>query len=390
MATPAVILITLGALFLVGLLTNIIGRRTPVPRVSALLLMGFLLGPSALDLMPDLWEGWFSTLATMALLLVGFLLGSSLTRSMLKECGKLALGMSVSVVLGTALMVGVGLWFVGVPPHLALLLGGLATSTAPAATLDVARELKAKGPFTRTVKAIVAIDDAWGLIVFSIMLVAAQAVTGAGFDLQVLWACCWDIGGALLLGLALGIPMSWLTGRIRPGEPSLLEALGVIFLCGGVSLLLDVSFLLASMTVGIVVAHMGTHHARPSSAIERVQWPIMVLFFVFAGASVRLENVPEIAGTAAVYVALRIAGRFLGTAVWGGLIHLDRRFRGWMAMALMPQAGVALGMALIASQQFPGGDSIITVVVTATVFFEIIGPICTRQALRHMGEVPTP
>ena len=177
--------------------------------------------------------------------------------------------------------------------------------------------------------------------------------------------------------------MAYLTGRIERGEPTLYEALGLVFLCGGIAMLLNVSFLLAAMTMGAVVANLAQHHTRPFHAIEGIEWPFMVLFFVLAGASLEMPVLAEAGSWLVAYVALRIVGRLLGGWIGGSVPVADLPVRRWMGMALLPQAGVALGMALVAEQQFPEvGEAILPVVVAATVLFELIGPIATRLALR--------
>lgn len=226
-------LITVGALFLLGLATDTIGRRTGLPRVTLLLAFGFAIGPSGLDLIPDFERRWFQMTAHVALAVVGFMLGNALSLERLREHGRAVLSISVSVVLTTGLLVGLGLWLLGQPLELALVLGGIATATDPAATQDVTREAKARGPFSQTLLGIVAVDDALGLLAFSVLLVAAQAAAGDVVGLEGLRAPLWDVGGAVLLGAVLGFPMAWLTGRVQRGEPTLVEALGAALLCTG-------------------------------------------------------------------------------------------------------------------------------------------------------------
>ena len=384
-------LITLGGLFLVGLATDLLGRRTPLPRVTLLLIFGFLIGPSVFDLLPDLSERWFPMVADMALVMVGFLLGGKLTVPSFRRHGRRILWISVAVVVLTAAVMLVGLLILGFRVEIALLLAGIATSTAPAATTDVAHELRAHGRFTRTLLGIVAVDDALGLIMFSLLLAVVLALTGQGSASEILLLALWEIGGAFLLGVALGIPMAYLTGRIQPGEPTLAEALGVVLLCGGIALWLDVSFLLASMVLGAVVANLARHHRRPFHAIEGIEWPFLILFFVLAGASLHIEALAAVGFVGAAYILLRIIGRVLG--VWAGaaLSNADALTRRWMGIALMPQAGIALGMALVAAQRFPDlSDIILPVVIGATVLFEVIGPVLTRRVLILAGEVPNP
>jgi len=388
MNETAKILITLGILLLLGLATDVIGRRTRLPRVTLLLIFGFAIGPAGLGFLCPTEEKWFSIVANMALIMIGFLLGEKFTLSSLREHGKLVLWFSVAEVVVTALVVLVGLLLIGLQMGIALLLAGIATATDPAATTDVVHETKADGVFTRTMLGIVAVDDAWGLIVFSLMLTAVQAFIGQSSSIAPLFTGAWELGGALLIGIGLGIPMAYLTGRIKPGEPTLVEALGLVFLCGGIAIWLEVSFLLASMVLGCVVANLARHHIRPFHAIEGIEWPFMILFFVLAGASLHTEMLFQIGLVGSAYIILRIIGRLVGAWTGGAISHAEPLMRRWMGMALMPQAGVALGMALVAMQRRPDlGEIILPVVIASTVLFEVIGPILTRTGLVHVGEV---
>ena len=384
-------LITLGVWLLLGLMTDAIGRRTRLPRVTLLLIFGFAIGPSGWDFISPSDGKWFSIVADIALIMIGFLLGEKLTLSSLRKHGKLVLWFSAAEVVGTALVVLVGLIFIGVQIDIALILAGIATATAPAATTDVVHEARADGVFTRTLLGIVAVDDAWGLIVFSLILTATEALGGQGDTIAPLLTGAWELGGALLLGICLGIPMAYLTGRIKPGEPTLVEALGLVFLCGGIAIWLEVSFLLASMALGCVVANLARHHMRPFHAIEGIEWPFMILFFILSGASLHIEALYRIGLVGAGYMVFRIIGRLVGAWAGGAISHAGPSMRRWMGMALLPQAGVALGMALVATHRRPDlADMIFSVVIASTVLFEVIGPVVTRTALVHMGEVADP
>jgi len=385
----AITLITLGGLFIAGLGLDVLARRIRLPRVTLLLVFGVLLGPSAFDLLPELGETWRPMVTDMALVMVGFLLGGKLTLGTLRESGRLVLWISLGAVVVTAAIVLVGLLLIGVSLEIALLLAALATSTAPAATADVVHEARADGRFTRILLGIVAVDDAWGLVVFSLALAAVGALSGHGGTTEVLLASAREIGGAVLIGVGLGVPTAYLTGRIEPGEPTLAEALGAVLLCGGIAIWFEVSFLLAAMVLGTVVANLARHHTRPFHAIEGIEWPFLILFFVLAGAALDLTALGGIGLPLLAYVVLRMLGRILG-ARWGAAVSGgDRVIRRWMGLALMPQAGVALGMALVGAQRFPEmAEVILSVTIGATIVFEIAGPIATRRALLHAKEVP--
>jgi Kef-type K+ transport system membrane component KefB len=377
-------LLSIGALFAVGLAADVLGRRTHVPRVTLLMLIGLLIGPSALDMLPAQIERWYEFLAAAALTMVAFLLGGALSFRRLKRHGREILILSAVIVAASSAVVGGGLWLAGVPLTLALLLAGIAAATDPAATLDVVRQSGAKGRFPGLLLGIVAVDDAWGLIAFSLLLVAAKALNGHGMS-EVLVSGLWEIGGAILCGALTGVPAAALTGRLRPGEPMQIEALAVVFLCAGIAIWAGVSYLLAGMACGVAVSNLARHHDRPFHEIESIEWPFMVLFFILAGASLRMDGLNGLGAVIGLYLTLRIAARILGGWAGGGLARVPQRERRWLGVALMPQAGVAVGMALVAGDHFPElRQEILSVTIASTIVFEIGGPILTQMALRRV------
>jgi Kef-type K+ transport system membrane component KefB len=388
MEETARILIPLGILLIIGLATDLIGRRTRLPRVTLLLIFGFAIGPEGLGYLLPLESVWLPVVANMALVMIGFLLGEKLTLPALRQHGAYVLWISVSEVVATACAVFAGLVVIGVPREVALLFAGIATATDPAAVSDVVAETRADGTFTETLLGIVAVDDAWGLIAFSLLFAAAQVLGGHGDAWDPILKGAWEIGGAFIVGIVLGLPMAYMTGRIRPGEPTLVEALGIVFLCGGIAMWLNVSFLLSSMVLGCVVANVARHHTHPFHAIEGIEWPFMIIFFILAGATLQIHMLLNIGLAGAGYVIFRIAGRIVGG--WAGSVmsRAGSEFCRWMGIALLPQAGVALGMALVAIEHRPDlTDVLIPVVITSTVLFEVIGPVCTRLSLTRAGNV---
>jgi Kef-type K+ transport system membrane component KefB len=388
MNSIAQILLTFGGLFLIGLVADLAGRHSPLPRVTLLILAGLIIGPAVLDWLPAFTNQWFPVLTDIALSLIGFLLGQNLTLARFSELGRPVLAMSIGEVLATALLVFGVLTLFGVPPTTALLLAGIAPATAPAATVDVTNAQQAQGHFTRTLLGIVAIDDAWGLLIFSLLLALAQATADQGGMTDAVLYGTREIGGGILLGLLLGLPMAYLTGRIRPGEPTQAEALGLVLLSAGLAEWLGVSYLLAAMTMGAVVANLATHHERPFRVIEGIEWPFLILFFLLAGAALHIDALEQAGLLAAGYILLRVAGLVLGSRVGGWLTGTEPKVRRWIGLALLPQAGVAVGMALLAGQRFPElRDVLLPVVLGSTVVFEILGPVLTRWTLAHVGDI---
>ncbi|MDP5349477.1 MAG: cation:proton antiporter [Paracoccaceae bacterium] len=380
--------LVLAGLFLAGLAADWLGTRTRLPRVTLLLLVGVVMGSAGFDLIPAEAVAWYEALSVMALTMVAFLLGGSLTRKTLAAHGRAILFISVAIVAVTLVLVSAGAWLLGVPPGAALVIGAVATATAPAATQDIIRQSGAKGPFVDTIKGIVAIDDAWGMIAFSLALILAISLSGGGEQGNLLAEAGHEIFGAIGLGLAIGLPGAFLSGRISRGEPLQTEALALVFLTAGLSLWLGVSFLLAGMTVGAVIVNLARHHDRAFHEIRHVQWPFMLLFFLLAGATLEVEALRQIGLLGAAYVVLRMVARLIGGWLGARIAGRSPKEALLYGPALLPQAGVAVGMALVAAQELPGsGEMILTLTIGSTVIFELIGPLATLWALRRAGAI---
>ena len=375
----------LGLLFLIGFIADIVGRSTFLPRVTLLMLGGLAVGPAGFSIVPDGFVNqWFPELTNIALALIGFLLGNQLSVPALRKRGTKVIGISLCKVFGASLFVATTLLLFGVDPVIALLLAGVAPATDPAATYDLVHESGTGGEFVDTLLSIVAVDDVWGLLIFMVMLATAGIVAGDAALATGILSSLADIGSSILLGVALGAPMAYLTGRIRHGEPMLAEALGFVLLGAGIADWFDLLPILTAMVMGITVASLATHHERPFHVIAGVEWPFMVLFFVLAGASLELDKL-QLAGTLTViYIAARFVGIYLGTRLGSRVVGAHAALRRWLGIALMPQAGVAIGMALLATQRFPDTASVVlTVAVASTVILETVGPVFTRLAIRR-------
>ena len=387
MQSSSQFLMTLGGILLLGLVTSTLGRMTFLPRVTLLLLFGIIIGKEMLDIIPPVFFDRFEIITNMALLMVGFLLGGKLTRDSLKQSAGKVLWISISAALITTLFVSVGLIWVGVSKEIAIILGCIASATAPAAVLDVVLESNESSPFRDLLLSIVAFDDIWALVLFGLGIAIVTSLNGHAQELSFLMMVTKEIGGAILLGILIGLPAAYLTGRIKPGQPILTEALGLVFLCGGIALWFDVSFLIASMVLGAVIANVAKHHEYPFHSIEGIEWPFMVVFFVLAGASLDLSAINDIGLIGIIYILCRAAGKVLGAKVGGKCSQANHLTNQWMGVALLPQAGVAIGMALVASNYFPEYSQILLpVVIGSTIFFEIIGPVFTRLALKRVND----
>lgn len=383
------LLITVGAILLVAPGIEVLSRKTRLPRVSLLLLLGVLFGPMALDTIPAERAHWYPGITRVALAMVGFLLGGEFTLASLRARGRDVFVTSLAVSLGTGLIVGGGLYLLDAPLAVALILGTAATATDPAAVASVIRDGDARGSNTSLLRGIVAVDDVWGLMLFAIVLSVLQTFEAAHTSdaiAQVLGHAALELGGSLLLGGALGLAMAAVTGRLKPGEPTRLEALGFVLLCCGAASYLELSYLLSAVMMGAVVSNVATHHEVAFHEIEEIETPFLVVFFVLSGATAEFHGDTSSLLMVLAYVGLRMLGRLVA----GGLGVLSSRgdFDKLIGLALLPQAGVALGMTLIAVEEAPDiGPRILPVVILSTVLFESFGPILTAWHLRRVGEV---
>ncbi|MCG8610855.1 MAG: cation:proton antiporter [Pseudomonadales bacterium] len=380
-------MLVVGALLLVGWIAHTAGKRVHIPRVTILLIVGVISGPAVLDLIPASIADWFVHVTHVALAMVGFLLGGSFTRKEMKATGKVVLAVSIGETLGAAVAVFLVALLCQLDLVTALLLAGIAPASAPAATLDVIRENHAHGPLAKTVLGVVAIDDTWGVILFSLLLAFAEAIRGHGDPLHELATACWELGGAIGLGVILGIPMAWCTGRLNKGEPTVLEAAGFVLLCGGLAVWLDVSYLLACMTLGAMVANFAKHHKRSFRDIEGASEPFLVIFFLLAGYALEFSALLTLGVVGGAYIIARSFGLIVGGSVSARMVNAAPQIQRHIGWCLLPQAGVALGLALLVAERIPDvGAQILTLIIATTVVFELVSPSITRRHLKLAGE----
>lgn len=381
-------LLAIGSILLLGLTSDFLGRHTFLPRVSLLLVFGIIVGDEVLGLVPQIVTDRFDLIANLALLMIGFLLGGRLTYKSLIKDGRKVIWISISAAIVTTLIVTLASLIIGMPLEVSILLGCIAAATDAIATFDTVIESESKSVYSRLLLAIVAIDDAWALIFFSMGLAVVTFLDStANFVAPVIIASR-EILGGLLLGGLIGLPAAYLTGRLKSGQPILTEALGLVFLCGGAAIWLDVSFLIASMAMGAVIANFAKHHDYPFHEIENIEWPFMALFFVLAGASLDISMLPEMGLVGMVYLLARVSGKYIGASLGAQICHTNKNIGNWMGLGLMPQAGVAIGMALLTASKYPEYRQIIlSVIISTTVFFELVGPVLTRTAIKNTEKI---
>ena len=387
-AADGLTLIIIGLMLLAGYLAYLISKKIPIPNVTILLLTGIIFGPSVLDLIPHQTKNWFPLVSHIALAMIGFLLGESFVIKEIREKGKTVLYIMLGETITTAVLVFIAVYLVSRSLELALVLAGIAPASAPAAIFETIRGIKAKGKLTDTVLNVVAIDDGVGVILFSVLFVAAQTVSGRQAGMQELLNGLWEVFGAILLGLAVSVPMAWATPRAREGEITLIEAAGFVILCSGIASLIHVSYLLACMVLGAVLANCSSEERRSFSAIEGVREPFLAIFFILSGLELQPDKLVTLGIIGLTYILARSAGLISGALLAGKAANAPREVTNRLGFCILPQAGVALGFALLAKEKIPQlGDTVLTLVIATTVIFEITGPLIARYNLQQAGEL---
>ncbi|MEA3353565.1 MAG: cation:proton antiporter [Campylobacterota bacterium] len=377
-------LFIIGIIFFLGLAADVLGRKTSVPRVTFLILTGIMLGPSILNILPKHFiNNWFETITIIALGMVGFLLGQQFTLNSIKNIGKIVFSIAIGKVLFSFLLISVTLFlFFNLPLEIALILASIATATAPAAVYETVHELHINNKFSKKLLAIVAFDDILALVLFSLVL-AFVGFNNGSEETNIIANGLYEIFGSILLGFTAGYPIAKITGRLNGGEPLMVEALGSVFIICGAAIMLHLSPILATLALGSSVATFASHHTKPFHAVKNIEWPFMILFFLLAGASLDIEALFGIGFIGVAYIVMRVVGIYIGARIGAKLTNADQKIQQYIGLALIPQAGVAIGMALMASQRFEQYSSIILpIILGTTVFFEIIGPVAARFVLK--------
>jgi len=388
-----------------GFLVAKLGQRIGLPSVTGYILAGVLLGPTSLGVIShDAIQHRLEHFTQIALMLIAFGIGEHLELRQLRRIAKTVSCIGICEASGAFLLVGVGTflmaWITGVGPAswivtdfaiLGLLLGAVSVATAPAATLHVMRELKARGPLTSTVMAVVAVDDGLAIMIFGIAISVAHQVVGAGDSSAVhaIFESFTEIFGSLALGAFTGLVIDYVVHRLSRRGEMLTVGLALLLLCGEGARFLGLSPLLAGMAIGFTIVNRDRRDVRLFRAINAFEPPIFVLFFTLAGAHLDLTALAVGGWVGLVYFLLRGSGKLLGSN-WGArLARAPEVVRRFLGLTLLPQAGVAIGLIFLIgsdSQLSPYATLITPIVLASVVISELVGPLCARRAVVSAGE----
>lgn len=386
-------LLTLSIILMAGLIGGWAARRIHVPSITGNILAGVLIGPACFDLFPgtDIAHD-LQTLSKFAMGLVTVSVGSHLSYRKVHNALRRILAVAFLEVLCAVAVVTLVLALLKADWLTAFMMGCIAAATAPATTVALVRETRAKGTFVKTLLTVVALDNMLCIMLFafaSTMMADYYDPAGVG---GVAWAIAhttWQFAGSLLLGIGLGVVTERLVHKRNVHDFSAVFI--VILLSVGLSEFLDLNFLLTSLFFGLYLGNASEEATRQTQALEPLEMLLFVCFFTLAGASLHLDSIAQAGVLCAGYLVARFAGKAIGAGIGGVLTKTSRRIWANAGLGLVPQAGVAIGLVVIlrGDPSIPAEVSslISTVVLAAVTINEIIGPFFTRIALQRAGEM---
>ena len=381
--------INLAIMIFAGMALGRLVKLIKLPNVTGYLLAGLLLGPSVLGLLNEDFLSSASIISEMALGFIAFSIGNEFKISYFKRVGATPIVIATLESLFAVVFVAGALILAGFEPSFSLVLGSIAAATAPAATIMVIKQYKARGPVTETLLSVVAIDDATALIMFSIAVAIATALSGGNVSAsQLILKPAIEIGGALVAGAVLGLVFLLPLKAFKKDGNRLSLTVAFIFMGLGLSKLCGFSSLLLCMAMGAIIANLSPDVNHLMKLSDKITPPIFMLFFVASGAELKLSVLPAVGLCGVIYIVVRVIGKMFGASLGAIVCKTDKNIRKYLGPALVPQAGVAIGLSLTASAVVPHySTEIRTVILCGTLIYELVGPAIAKASLKKAGEI---
>ena len=387
----SVIIVSVALMLFSGFAMTRITKQLRLPNVTAYIVAGILIGPYCLNLVPGRVVNGMSFIADIALAFIAFSTGEFFKFSTLKKSGVKVMIITVMEACLASVLVFIAVYFVlGLELNFSIVLAALASATAPASTVMTIRQTHAKGEFVETLLQVVALDDMVGLLAYSIAIsVALASMTGDFHAGSIVRPILLNIAVFVLGGL-FGLFLKLLLHK-RSTDNRLIVSVAVLFTFCGICAMLDVSPLLGCMSMSMIYINL-TDDERLFKQLNYFSPPILLLFFVRSGVNFdlgALVNSSESIGSVSllqigvVYFVVRILGKYAGAFLGCAMVGKEKRIRNYLGLALVPQAGVAIGLAAMGARTLGGetGDVLETIILASSVLYELIGPACAKLSL---------
>jgi len=380
--------------FFIGKFTNLL--RSPM--IVGYIIAGLLLGPSLLKILNlSMIEG-LGFISDLALGFIAYTIGAELRRETLKRMG---LGIGIIILSESFLAFALVFFATFLLTHklyIALLMGAMAPASAPAGTALVIQEYRAKGPLTSALYAVVGLDDGLAIMIYAFAAALAKLYIGGSHSVSISSAVLMpllEIFGAISLGLLLGLLLSLILKWFHSTTEVLILSTAIILICTGISKQFGLSLILSNFILGMTAINFSKFGRRSSDAIRNIAQPVYVMFFVLAGAHLKLWLLPSMGLIGVLYILFRTLGLMSGAFIGAVISKASKVIRNYLGLGILSQAGVAVGLAISVTREFSEfgtvgqnlGVLIINIIAATTIFFEILGPITTKIALKKAGEI---
>lgn len=376
---------------LVGIVGGKVANHFKLPNVSGYLVAGLFLGPSFFHYINSGDIESFSIISELALAIIAFTIGSEFVIKDMLKLGKSIMIITLAEVVGAiALVFGVMYYLFNQPFAFSIIIASMSAATAPAATLLVIRQFKADGPLTRTILPVVALDDVFGIIAFGIAMSLAKLSIGHQDSsvFQMFSEPFIEIGGSLLLGLLLGLILSFVSKRSKGRDELQVISLTAIGIATGLSSYLGFSPLLTCIMMGSTLVNVVHKSKRVFDSVGDFASPVYVLFFTLAGASLDLSILAQVGLMGLAYIIARAGGKIAGAWIGAKSVKADDAVRKYLGLGLLPQGGISIGLIVLVRQQLPEyAVAISTIIMFSVLIYEVSGPIFAKIAIQKAGEI---
>ena len=385
-----VVLLSLGIMLLAGFLVTRITKRFKLPDVTGYIISGILLGPYVLNIIPKAFISNIGFIGDLALAFVAFDVGLFLRKGSFKKSGLQSIIVTLfeAIVPGILVTLTMSLIF-SFSWSFSLLLGAISTATSPASTVMTINEYDARGEFVYILLQVVALDDAVGLILFSVASAVASALELGAVDFSHFFLPLLYNLLMLFLGFIAGVLLKKLLepkGRSK-GNRLILVIIMLLFITG-ISSILEISPLLAAMFFSVTYINI-TDDKDLYDELDGFTPPIMSMFFILSGINLDVPALFSLGAIGVAYFIVRIIGKYIGAYLGSSVAGLKRSTRNYLGFALLPQAGVAIGLAFIGERMLPTdvGSTLMTIILASSVLYELIGPVSAKWALIQAGTI---
>lgn len=379
----AAILLELAIILIGGFLLTRVTKKLKLPNVTGYILCGILIGPSILGLISKEFISATDFISDIALAFIAFSVGKFFKMEVLKKAG----GKIVIITLCESLLAGMLIFIVmyfgfRLSLSFSLILAAIATATAPASTMMTIRQFKAKGTFVDTLLQVVALDDVICLLAYSVCVAIGQSIESNSITFTSIVLPIVANIGFIFLGFLFGFLLSKLISNKRSRDNRLIISVALLLLLSGLCIIFDVSPLLSCMVFGTTYINLSKDE-KLFDEVDKFTPPVMCLFFVRSGMSLDLIALGTVGIIGLVYFIVRIVGKLLGSFLGGTITKQPKEVNRYLGLALIPQAGVAIGLAFMGQRLLPEdmGNLLLTIILASSVLYELIGPVCAKLSL---------